>query len=123
MNAKITHVALVVKSKDEAVEFYTKKVGFEKKADFNPPGGDRWVTVGPKGQDLELVLTQAVDSNNSSTHITMSVEDCKRVSAELKSRGIQFRQEPLEHPYGVSAIFVDPDGNSFQINQLNKGGS
>lgn len=123
MNAKITHVALVVKSKDEAVEFYTKKVGFEKKADFNPPGGDRWVTVGPKGQDLELVLTQAVDSNNSSAHITMSVEDCKRVSAELKSRGIQFRQEPLEHPYGVSAIFVDPDGNSFQINQLNKGGS
>jgi predicted enzyme related to lactoylglutathione lyase len=119
MNAKITHVALFVKNKDDAVEFYTKKVGFEKKADYNPPAGDRWVTVGPKGQDLELVLTVAgtEDAHNSSSHVTMSVDDCKKVSAELKSRGVQFKQEPLEHPYGVSAIFVDPDGNSFQINQ------
>jgi predicted enzyme related to lactoylglutathione lyase len=120
MNSKITHVALVVKNRDEAVEFYTKKIGFEKKADYNPPAGDRWVTVGPKGQDLELVLLQAGTNgvnNPSSTHITMSVDDCKKTSAELKTRGVQFKQEPLEHPYGVSAIFVDPDGNSFQINQ------
>ncbi len=125
MDAKITHVALVVKNKDEAVEFYTKKVGFEKKADFNPPGGDRWVTVGPKGQDLELVLfkTETADGNNSSTHITMSVDDCKKTFADLKSRGVQFKQEPLEHPYGVSAIFVDADGNSFQINQFPQKGS
>jgi predicted enzyme related to lactoylglutathione lyase len=119
MNAKITHVALVVKNQDEAVEFYTKKVGFEKKADYNPPAGERWVTVGPKGQDLELVLLQAGKTgvNSSSTHITMSVDDCKKASANLKTQGVQFEQEPLEHPYGVSAIFADPDGNSFQINQ------
>jgi predicted enzyme related to lactoylglutathione lyase len=119
MNAKITHVALVVKNQDEAVEFYTKKVGFEKKADYNPPAGERWVTVGPKGQDLELVLLQAGKAgvNSSSTHITMSVDDCKKASADLKTQGVQFKQEPLEHPYGVSAIFADPDGNSFQINQ------
>jgi predicted enzyme related to lactoylglutathione lyase len=125
MNAKITHVALVVKNRDEAVEFYTKKVGFEKKADYNPPAGDRWVTVGPKGQDLELVLLQAGTSgvSNSSTHITMQVDDCKNTSAELKSRGVQFKQEPIEHLYGISAIFVDPDGNSFQINQFPQKGS
>jgi predicted enzyme related to lactoylglutathione lyase len=120
MNAKITHVALVVNNKDEAVEFYTKKVGFEKKADFNPPGGERWVTVGPKGQDMELVLFEArtEDANKSSTHITMLVDDCKETFTELKARGVQCKQEPLEHPYGVSAIFVDPDGNTFQINQF-----
>ena len=125
MNGKITHVAVVVKNKDEAVEFYMKKVGFEKKADYNPPGGERWVTVGPKGQDLELVLFQAgtAGANNSSTHITMSVDDCKKTVAELKSRGVQFKQEPLEHPYGVSAIFVDPDGNTFQINQFPQKGT
>jgi predicted enzyme related to lactoylglutathione lyase len=119
MNAKITHAALVVKNRDEAVEFYTKKVGFEKKADYNPPAGERWVTVEPKGQDLELVLLQAGKAgvNSSSTHITMSVDDCKKASAELKSQGVQFKKEPLEHPYGVSAVFADPDGNSFQINQ------
>ncbi len=125
MNAKITHVALVVKNRDEAVEFYTRKVGFEKKADYNPPAGERWVTVGPKGQDLELVLMKAekVGAKISSTHITMSVDDCKKTSAELKSRGVQFKQEPLEHPYGVSAIFVDLDGNTFQINQFPQKGS
>ena len=125
MNAKITHVALVVKNKDEAVEFYTKKLGFEKKADYNPPGGERWVTVGPKGQDLELVLSQAgkAGATNSSTHITMSVDDCKKTSAELKTRGVQFMQEPLEHPYGVSAIFIDPYGNTFQINQFPQKGA
>jgi len=122
MNAKITHVGLVVKNQDEAVEFYTKKIGFEKKADFNPPAGERWVTVGPKGQDLELTLLKA-GANNSSTHITMSVDDCKKTSTELKAQGVQFKQDPLEHPYGVSAIFVDPDGNSFQINQYPQRGS
>jgi predicted enzyme related to lactoylglutathione lyase len=124
MNAKITHVALVVKNRDEAVEFYAKKVGFEKKADYYPPAGERWVTVGPKGQDLELVLSPArAGATNSSTDIVMCVDDCKKTSAELKSRGVQFKQEPLEHPYGVSAIFVDPDGNSFQINQFPQKGS
>ncbi len=49
MRAKISHVALVVKNQDEAVEFYTKKVGFDKKADYNPLGGGRWVIVGPNG--------------------------------------------------------------------------
>lgn len=55
MSAKMTHVALVVMNLDEALQFYTKKVGFDKKADHNPPAGERWVSVGPKGQDLELI--------------------------------------------------------------------
>ena len=119
MNGKITHVALFVKNRDESVEFYTNKVGFEKKADYNPPGSERWVTVGPKGQDLELVLLQAGTGGvNSSSHITMSVDDCRKISAVLKSHGVQFTREPTENPYAISAIFVDPDGNSFQINQF-----
>lgn len=122
MQAKITHLAIVVKNQDEAVDFYTKQVGFEKRADFNPPGGERWVTVSPRGQELELTLLQSGKPGvgNPGSHITMTVEDCKGAAAELKSRGVQFRQEPLEHPYGISAIFADPDGNTFQINQFPK---
>jgi catechol 2,3-dioxygenase-like lactoylglutathione lyase family enzyme len=126
-SAKITHVSIVVKNKNEAVEFYTKKVGFEKKADYNPPAGDRWVTVGPKGQDLELTLWQEGSpdpdgmSNSwrpgSTPPIVMQVDDCMKISADLKSHGVQFKREPQENPYAVSAVFVDPDGNSFQINQ------
>jgi catechol 2,3-dioxygenase-like lactoylglutathione lyase family enzyme len=133
MNAKITHVALVVKNKDEAVEFYTKRVGFEKKADYNPPAGERWVTVGPRGQDLELTLWEPGSSDpdglasnwksGSIPPIVMTVEDCRKVSADLISHGVSFKREPQENPYAISAVFVDPDGNSFQINQYIQRGS
>jgi catechol 2,3-dioxygenase-like lactoylglutathione lyase family enzyme len=132
MNAKITHVALVVKNKEEAVKFYTDKAGFEKKADYNPPGGERWVTVGPKGQDLELTLWEVGSSDpdgmatnwkpGSVPPIVMTVDDCRKISADLKSRGVQFKRDPQENPYAVSAVFVDPDGNSFQINQFHQRG-
>ena len=119
MDGKITHFALVVKNQADALEFYTKKVGFEKKADFTSPEGYRWVTVGPKGQELELVLTQTGPAEGvRSAFVTMQVEDCRRTSEELKANGIQFRQEPKENPWSISAIFTDPDGNLFQVNQF-----
>ena len=128
MDARISQFTLVVKNQSEALEFYTKKVGFEKKTDFTPPGSYRWVTVGPKGQDLELALFQAgtADPNHWSTNwrpgiyppIVMRVEDCRKTSAELKARGVQFRAEPKDYPWGISATFADPDGNLFSINQF-----
>jgi predicted enzyme related to lactoylglutathione lyase len=50
----------------------------------------------------------------------MRVDDCRKASAELKSRGVQFKQEPQENPWSVSATFSDPDGNLFSINQFRK---
>ena len=104
MDVRIAQVTLVVRNQADAVEFYTKQVGFEKKTDFTPPGGYRWVTVGPKGQDMELALWQVgtKDPNQWSSRwapginppIVMRVEDCRKVSAELKSRGVQFKAEP-----------------------------
>lgn len=128
MDVKITQFTLVVKSQSEALEFYTKAVGFEKKTDFTPPGGYRWVTVGPKGQDMELALFQAgtQDANHWSSEwkpgnnppIVMRADDVRRMAAVLKSRGVRLIQEPQEYPWGVSATFADPDGNMFSINQL-----
>jgi len=126
---KITQFTLVVKNQAEALKFYTEKVGFEKRTDFTPPGGYRWVTVGPKGQDLELALFQAgtQDPNHWSSKwtpginppIVMQVDDCRKTFAELKSRGVEFKQtQPDEYAWGISATFSDPDGNLFSINQL-----
>jgi predicted enzyme related to lactoylglutathione lyase len=124
MDGKITHFALFVKNQADALEFYTKKVGFEKKADFTSPEGYRWVTVGPKGQDLELVLTQAGSADGvKSASVTMLVDDCRKASDELKASGVEFKQEPMENPWSVSAIFNDPDGNIFQMNQFYQRGS
>jgi hypothetical protein len=61
----VSQITLVVKDQTAALEFYTKKVGFEKKTDYAPRGGYRWVTVGPKGQDMELALFQAVTRDAS----------------------------------------------------------
>ena len=132
MDARITSVAVVVKNKAEALEFYTEKVGFEKKTDYTN-GGYRYVTVGPKGQDLELALWQegSPDPTGSSGQlkagmyppIVMSVDDVRKIFAELKARGVQFKQEPQEYAWGVSATFTDPDGNRFSVNQLPRKGS
>jgi len=127
MDAKITAIALIVKNKADALEFFTEKVGFEKKTDYTN-GGYRYVTVGPKGQELELALWQegSPDPTGSSSQsksgtyppIVMQVEDVRRFSAELKARGVRFTQEPQEYPWGVSATFEDPDGNRFSVNRL-----
>ena len=128
MDAKVTQVTLVVKDQAAALEFYTKKVGFEKKTDYSPPGGNRWVTVGPKGQELELALFQVgtPDPNGWSSQwrpgtappIVLRVDDCRKAFAELRSQGVEFKQaQPEEYPWGLSATFVDPDGNLFSMNQ------
>jgi catechol 2,3-dioxygenase-like lactoylglutathione lyase family enzyme len=128
MNAKVSQITIVVRNQTDALDFYTGKVGFEKKTDFTPPGGYRWVTVGPKGQELELALFQAGsgDPNGWSRDwkpgagppIVMQVDDCKSAFAELKTRGVELKQaQPEEYAWGTSATFTDPDGNLFSINQ------
>jgi predicted enzyme related to lactoylglutathione lyase len=129
MSMRISQFTIVVKNQAEALEFYTNRVGFEKKTDFTPPGSYRWVTVGPKEQDLELALWQvgSPDPNGWSKNwrpgsgppVVLRVDDCRKTFAEMKSRGVEFEQiEPVEYPWGISATFVDPDGNRFSINQL-----
>ena len=127
---RVSQFTLVVKKQSEALDYYTTKVGFEKKTDFTPPGSYRWVTVGPKGQDLELALWQigspdprgwSKDWKPGGPPIVVRVEDCRKTFDEMKSRGVKFVQpQPEEYAWGVSATFSDPDGNLFSINQLPK---
>jgi predicted enzyme related to lactoylglutathione lyase len=130
MDAKIMSFALVVSDQKKSVEFYTEKVGFEIKTDVTPKVGSRYVTVGPKGQDLEINLWEvggATDpsqneiskgwSPGKSPPVVLKVADCRGIHKELSERGVKFRQEPFDHPWGTSATFVDPDGNLFSMNQ------
>jgi len=127
MDPRITTFGLVVKNQAEALEFYTNKVGFEKKTDYTA-GNYRYVTVGPKGQDIELALTEegSPDPNGWSKNwkpgisppIVMRTADCRRLYLDMKANGVRFVQELKEYPWGISATFSDPDGNLFSINQL-----
>jgi predicted enzyme related to lactoylglutathione lyase len=131
MDGKIMQITLVVTNQARSLAFFTEKVGFEKKTDFTPPGGHRWVTVSPKGQDLEMALFElgsAVDpsqkewsknwSPGKAPPIVLRVADCRKTHKELSARGVEFPQAPVEYPWGTAATFQDPDGNLFSISQL-----
>ena len=124
---KLTLVTVVVKNQDAAIDFYTKTLGLEKRADMAPPGAPRWVTVAPKGQDIEISLWQAGSRTEgvppshqqagNGTSWNFQVKDCRKAYTELKARGVRFRSEPVEYPWSIAAAFTDPDGNSFGITQ------
>ena len=131
---KIAQVSLIVESQSNAVQFYTKKVGFEKKIDFPTPAGYRWIVVGPKGQELGLALVEAgwPDDLGLGTRwkaagappIVIETEDCEKAYKELKSNGVEFKRvwegELNKAPYGTVAFFADPDGNLFELLQPSK---
>jgi catechol 2,3-dioxygenase-like lactoylglutathione lyase family enzyme len=128
VDARITGVTLAVRNQDKALEYYTSKVGFEKKTDHYVSSDYRYVTVGLKGQDLEIALWQLGTPDprgrsnewrpGSNPPITLRVDDCRKTFEEMKSRGVQFKQaKPEEYFWGISVMFSDPDGNLFWIVQ------
>ena len=125
---KLTHMTVVVKDQDRALDFYTKAMGFEKRADYQQPGRPRYLTVGAKGQDLEIVLWPAGAEEarmppshkqpGNGTRTVIQVEDCRKAFAELKAKGVRFKDaQPLQADWGLAADLTDPDGNPFTIYQ------
>lgn len=129
MVEKLMVVTLVVKDQAKALDFYTKALGLEKRADYLGPTGTRWVTVSPKGQDIEISLFQEGPFPNpkgGQIHVrrgegiqwTFQTADCKKDFEEMKSRGVEFEEsKPAEFAWGIEAHFADSDGNRFAMLQ------
>lgn len=129
MSSKIVQVSVVVEKQSDAVDFYTKKVGFKKKIDFPTPAGNRWIVVGPEDGEVGLALLEAGWRDDSGlgrvwkagqgAPIVIQVEDCKKAYNEMKGRGVAFKkvwgEELKTVPYGTVAFFADPDGNLFEV--------
>jgi uncharacterized glyoxalase superfamily protein PhnB len=128
---------LWVHDQDEALEFWTKKIGFEIRNDVTLPemGDFRWLTVGPPGQpDVAIVLmaipgppvmdaetaseVRALMSKGFAGTVFLTTDDCRAAYEELKGRGVEFTEAPEERPYGVDAGFRDPSGNSVRLTQV-----
>jgi predicted enzyme related to lactoylglutathione lyase len=120
MLKKVVYVALLVSDQDKALDFYTDVIGLEKRLDAPTPGGPRFLTVGVKGQDLDLVLwpgTPAKADVGSAVY-TIEVEDIRMAFETLQSRGVTFEPpEILEFPWGSVARFQDPAGNRLQVRE------
>ena len=134
MIKKLGNVVLVVNNQAKALDFYTKVLGFEKRAELAapgaPPGAPRWITVAPKGQDIEISIFQVGSSQDPAAsqlkpgagpQWNLVTDDCLGDSKRLKGQGVRFDQEPSEQPWGIQAIFRDPDGNRFSLLQPKMG--
>jgi catechol 2,3-dioxygenase-like lactoylglutathione lyase family enzyme len=131
----LTNVNVWVNDQDEALAFYTEKLGMELRDDITLPelGGFRWLTVGLPGQDVALALMSvpgppvfdeetrrqilAVMSKGAAGGLFFETDDVQGTYEELKKRGVEFQQEPTQQPYGIDAGFRDPSGNQARVMQ------
>jgi catechol 2,3-dioxygenase-like lactoylglutathione lyase family enzyme len=133
---RISHANVWVHDQDEALDFYTKKLGMELREDVTLPelGDFRWLSVAPPGQpDVALVLMAIpgppvfdddtrqklteVLAKGAAGGIFLATDDCRARYEEFKSRGVEFTEEPSERPYGIDAGLRDPSGNSIRLVQ------
>ena len=136
MIKQLTHVNVWVHDQDEALAFYTQKLGMELRDDVTVAdmGNFRWLSVGPVGQpDVALTLMappgppvfdadthaklQDLMAKGAAGGLFFSTDDCQASYEELKGRGVEFQQEPTERPYGIDAGFRDPSGNQMRMVQ------
>ena len=137
MLKNLTNVQVWVHDQDEALAFYTEKLGMELRDDVTVPelGNFRWLTVGVPGQPDVAITLMAVPgppvfdeetrqqimtlvSKGAATGLFFSTEDVQATYEELKGRGVEFQQEPTEQPYGIDAGFRDPSGNQMRMAKL-----
>jgi len=136
MLTQLATVQVWVHDQDEALAFYTDKLGLELREDVTVPemGNFRWLTVGVPGQENVAITLMAVPgppvfddetrnqivslmAKGASGGLFFTTDDARTSYEELKARGVEFQQEPTEQPYGVDAGFRDPSGNSMRMVQ------
>ena len=136
MLKQLTHVNQWVHDQDEALAFYTEKLGMELRQDVTMPelGDFRWLSVGPVGQpDVAIVLMavpgppvfdeetaaalKTLVAKGAAGGLFFTTDDIQGTYDELVKRGVEFSQPPEQRPYGVDAGFRDPSGNQMRVMQ------
>ncbi|OBI98613.1 VOC family protein [Mycobacterium asiaticum] len=133
---RIASAHLWVHDQEVALKFWTDQVGMEVRQDVSLPESDfRWLTVGPPGQDDVSIVLMAIPGQPVMDEVTrkqvaelmakgfagtvfLTTQDCHATYAAMKSRGVEFTEEPHEMPYGIDCGFRDPSGNSVRLTQL-----
>ena len=123
MLTKLAVVTIIVRDQDEALQYYTEKLGLEKMDDVDFGEGNRWLTVtGPKQKDVQIFLQKgdsfgvdATDQVGKATRWAFNTDNCRETYETLKARGVKFLSEPKEQPWGIEATFEDLYGNKFSI--------
>src|SRR6187549_809721 len=131
---KVSSAQLWVHDQDEALKFWSNKVGFEVRSDITMEelGGFRWLAVGPVGQDDFSIALLAIPgppvmdegtkkqveelmAKGFSGSVFLNTDDVQASYEELKGRGVEFTEAPSERPYGIDSEFRDPSGNTVRL--------
>jgi catechol 2,3-dioxygenase-like lactoylglutathione lyase family enzyme len=133
MAVTVANAQVWVLDQDEALEFWTKKVGLEVRQDITMPelGDFRWLSVGVPGQDISIVLmaipgppvmdeetkkqVEELVAKGWGGTVFLTADDVQATYEELKGRGVEFTEAPAEQPYGLDSEFRDPSGNKFRL--------
>jgi uncharacterized glyoxalase superfamily protein PhnB len=134
---KISTAQVWVHDQEEALAFYTEKLGFEVRSDVTLPemGNFRWLTVSPPGQEDVAVVLMAIPgppvmdettarqveelmAKGFAGTVFLTTEDCHADYETLKGRGVEFTETPEERPYGIDCGFRDPSGNSIRLTEV-----
>jgi catechol 2,3-dioxygenase-like lactoylglutathione lyase family enzyme len=137
---RIANTQLWVHDQDEALAFWTEKIGMEVKSDVTVPelGDFRWLSVGPPGQDEFGIVLMAIPGppvmdektakqvselmgKGFAGTVFLTTDDAKASYDELKGRGVEFTDALEERPYGIDSGFRDPSGNSIRLAELREG--
>jgi catechol 2,3-dioxygenase-like lactoylglutathione lyase family enzyme len=137
MTIRIGTTQLWVHDQNEALAFYTKKLGWEVRQDATVPemGNFRWLTVAPPKQDDIAVVLMAIPgppvmdsataqqvrdlmSKGFTGTVFLETDDVRRDYDKLTKQGVEFSEQPVERPYGIDCAFRDPSGNSFRLTQI-----
>ena len=128
MNQQLVHIALVVNDYDEAIAFYTQKLGFTLIEDTPLSETKRWVLVKPPGTgECCLLLAKAVGEEQQSrvgnqtggrVSLFLKTDDFERDYKKFLDNGVEFAREPKTEEYGRVAVFKDLYGNLWDLIQF-----
>jgi catechol 2,3-dioxygenase-like lactoylglutathione lyase family enzyme len=131
MNQTIGAISLLVRDYDEAISFFTDKLGFILTEDTDMGGGKRWVTVAPPGSSgTRLLLAKAVspeqlsrvgDQTGGRVFLFLHTDDFQRNYEAMKANGVRFLEKPRYESYGIVAVFEDLYGNKWDLLELEGG--
>jgi len=134
---RIANAQLWVHDQEEALAFYTQKLGFEVRADVTLPelGDFRWLAVSPPGQEDVSIVLMAIPgppvmddqtaeevrnlmAKGFAGTVFLTTDDAHGSYEELKRRGVEFAEAPEERPYGIDMGIRDPSGNHLRLTQV-----
>ena len=134
MPQSVAHIALIVRDYDEAIAWFTDKLGFTLLEDtYQPEQDKRWVVVAPPGAPegaATILLARAStpeqeafigDQAGGRVFLFLRTDDFRRDYEAMTAKGVRFIRPPADQPYGTVAVFEDLYGNLWDLVQFADG--